>query len=144
MGIVEEARRSKHSRGFIRVGVYAIHVVLGLTGNRRVRFGDHLVKMGSARYRVFLNSGTTCVNCGLEAKYFALERHRNDKSRAAKTVYQYHFNLYGVGQQGQEVLFTKDHIKPVSKGGRNTLENFQTMCTYCNNAKGDKYDDSED
>ena len=34
---------------------------------------------------------------------------------------------------------TKDHIIPKSKGGKNELSNYQTMCTYCNNEKADKY-----
>ena len=38
--------------------------------------------------------------------------------------------------KGQEVLFTKDHIVPKSKGGGNQMHNYQTMCTTCNIEKG--------
>ena len=33
---------------------------------------------------------------------------------------------------------TLDHIKPVSKGGKNTWENLVAACARCNNIKGDK------
>jgi 5-methylcytosine-specific restriction endonuclease McrA len=33
---------------------------------------------------------------------------------------------------------TRDHIQPKSKGGPETLENMQTMCTRCNGKKGNK------
>ena len=31
-----------------------------------------------------------------------------------------------------------DHILPVTRGGKNNLENLQTLCFECNNGKGDK------
>ena len=35
---------------------------------------------------------------------------------------------------------TKDHIIPKSKGGKDILDNFQTMCFECNTKKGNKYE----
>lgn len=49
----------------------------------------------------------------------------------------YHMNLYGT-KNGQEILFTKDHILPKSKGGTNTMDNYQIMCRICNEKKADK------
>jgi len=93
------------------------------------------VKITSARYGVFKNS-IKCVCCGLEGSFFASEKSLYDNTD------KYHFNLYGVKNNGDEVLFTKDHIIPVSKGGSNNFENFQTMCSECNNEKSNNIDNN--
>lgn len=86
----------------------------------------------SGRYKLFFTKGYTCVKCGLTASFFALERSKGSK------IERYHLNLYGYNQNGKEVLFTKDHILPKSRGGKDTLENYQTMCEHCNCKKGNK------
>ena len=48
-----------------------------------------------------------------------------------------HFDLYGIGDNGYEILMTIDHIKAKSKGGINHIDNYQTLCTICNEAKAD-------
>ena len=47
----------------------------------------------------------------------------------------FHLNLYGIDENGNEVLFTKDHILPKSKGGNDYITNYQTMCERCNKNK---------
>lgn len=51
------------------------------------------------------------------------------------------FNLYAVDNSGREILMTRDHIIPVSKGGENTMWNIQMMCAPCNEAKSDTMPD---
>ncbi|RZA15647.1 MAG: HNH endonuclease, partial [Proteobacteria bacterium] len=34
-----------------------------------------------------------------------------------------------------EVLMTKDHVIPIAKGGRDRLNNYQTLCIDCNRKK---------
>lgn len=89
-------------------------------------FDGFPVKTYSQRYALFLTS-TKCSACGLEANCYRLEKSPESKS--------YHFNLYYIDGD-KEVLFTKDHIIPASKGGRSTLSNYQTMCSPCNWKKG--------
>ena len=91
--------------------------------------GD-MIKANSQRYQTFFTKGIKCCRCGIEGRYFAKEKNPNAR--------RYHLNLYAVDQDGEEVMMTKDHIIPVSKGGKNTLENYQTMCRKCNVQKGNK------
>lgn len=85
-------------------------------------------KVYSQRYELFLTN-TKCVNCGLEANCYILEK--QDTAKA------WHFNLYRV-DGNNTILFTKDHILPRSKGGKNWLQNYQTMCYDCNQEKADR------
>jgi len=93
-------------------------------------YDGNKVKLFSLRLRTFANHGTCCANCGLCGHFFALERHVGSQGR-------YHFNLYGHDEEGNEILFTKDHILPKAKGGPDSLKNMQTMCIICNHLKGD-------
>jgi len=94
------------------------------------------VKMASHRYQLFLrdfqrNGSIVCTNCKLKGAYFYKEKHILSNP--------YHFNLYGIDYEGNEIQFTKDHIKPKSKGGTNNLKNYQTMCYRCNLLKKDTF-----
>ena len=112
-----------------------------------VYHGDTM-KLVSQRYMTFLSRGIECICCGVEGKFFAKERHYKlikKKNRRGRTIGKeyvidekspYHFNLYGINRNGHEVLMTKDHIIPKSRGGKNNLSNYQTMCTKCNAKKG--------
>jgi hypothetical protein len=120
--------KSKKSNMRKRIGIYAISYVLPfITVDRnKIEFDGKLVRMNSLRYHTFKKS-IKCVNCGIEGKYFALEQNMNIKEGNC-----YHFNLYAINNNGEEVLMTKDHILPVSKGGKDYIDNLQTMCTFCN------------
>ena len=80
----------------------------------------------SQRIKLFFKS-SDCVFCSRKGSYFLLETHRPDQNP--------HLNLYSE----DDVLMTKDHIKPRSKGGKNEMSNYQTLCYECNQEKRDKY-----
>ena len=70
-----------------------------------------------------------CVECGLEASFFSI-----DSFQALTEKPSIHLNLYGI-RNGQEVLFTHDHILARALGGIDDLSNTQVMCSPCNNKK---------
>jgi len=139
---------NKNQAKYERIGVYPPEDVLPFctynadgTWNHQPEEREYLgqmVKMDSIRYRTFVAKGLKCCVCGIEGTFFALERHIafSKKQQKANPNGRYHFNLYGIDENGEEVLITKDHIIPVSKGGKDTFKNLQTMCTNCNFEKG--------
>lgn len=96
--------------------------------NAKVKFCGDIIKGNSQRYQTFFTKGLKCSCCGIEGKYFAKEKWGNQPS--------YHLNLYALDADGNEVLMTKDHILPKSKGGKDHISNYQTMCEVCNMTKG--------
>lgn len=86
------------------------------------------VKMNNDRYYLF-QKNKKCVSCGLEGTQIILEQQGNGGKGNPP-----HFNLYGL-EDGRLVLMTKDHILAKSKGGKDSLDNYQTMCHICNNLK---------
>ena len=80
------------------------------------------------RLKTFLTKECKCVNCGIEGKWFYKVMSNGQCS--------YHLELFGE-KDGKLVLMTKDHIIPKSKGGSNGINNMQTMCCHCNEAKKD-------
>jgi 5-methylcytosine-specific restriction endonuclease McrA len=161
--MMRKKKRRKKSK-YIRVGIFAVEDVLPYVFTRekrhelrRLGFNYHskewenasrrryqvcingktesvLVSMGSHRYQLYAEKGVICVNCGTIGTYFALERGKKDNPN------RFHFNLYGKDDRGREIMITKDHIMPRSKGGKNKLSNYQPMCLKCNQRKADKVD----
>jgi len=91
--------------------------------------GEFNVKINSLRLKCFANN-LSCVKCGVTGNVFRLETPLKNPSNP-------HLNLYHC-QSDNLVLMTKDHIKPVSKGGKDHLSNLQTMCNICNEAKANQ------
>ena len=87
------------------------------------------INMTSFKLQTFAECGVRCKICGCKGEYFAKEKYPDQP--------YFHLNLYAV-KNGVEVLMTKDHIVPVAKGGRDRLNNFQTLCYDCNKKKADK------
>jgi 5-methylcytosine-specific restriction endonuclease McrA len=119
------------NKGYISVGNFELEEVLPYIGKvKEKEYAGHMIRLTSRRYKVFAEKGTVCVKCGIKGKFFSLEKHSND------TKSKLHFNLYAVGPKGP-VLMTKDHIVPKAKGGADTIDNLQPMCSHCNMKKAD-------
>jgi 5-methylcytosine-specific restriction endonuclease McrA len=104
-------------------------------------YNGDMMKMGSDRYYTFAKT-LHCAHCDLVGSFFAKERHINKKNNLDNNE-PYHFNLYAINEEGNEVLMTKDHIIPKAKGGANNIANYQTMCTICNGLKQDSDEPSK-
>ncbi len=122
----------------IRKKIYQVrelldHVEINHTKKDVIYLDGDKIKLGSDRYKTFKFKGLKCADprCGLVGKFFAKERSAGSK------IISYHMNLYALDENENEVLMTKDHIIPKSKGGKDLLENYQTMCTIHNCEKGD-------
>ena len=86
----------------------------------------------SLRYATFYQKGCKCCVCGKEGLYFKLDADRDGGNIENRR----HFNLYA--EDG--TLITKDHILPKRWGGKDDIDNMQTMCKDCNEAKGSQYE----
>lgn len=100
--------------------------------SQKKEFDGHLIKMNTDTLRTYKIHGVTCSVCGLKGQIFYKEKAHADKD--------YHFNLYGVCENGKEIQFTKDHIIPRALGGGNGILNLQPMCWVCNQKKGIQVD----
>ncbi|GCD11685.1 HNH endonuclease [Clostridium tagluense] len=93
-------------------------------------FEGDLIPMNSLRYHTFAK-GLNCM-CGSEKCHLVGQYFHKERDLFMPT---YHFNLYSVDKNGNEILMTKDHTIPSSKGGTDNLENLQTMSEPCNGKK---------
>jgi 5-methylcytosine-specific restriction endonuclease McrA len=119
-------------------GIFQLHEVLPFVdlknskrNSAKKEYCGFNLRMGSERLKLFATKGVVCCKCGIVGKYFKLENHNINN-------YSPHFNLYAIDKDGKEVLMTKDHIIPVSKGGEDKQSNYQPMCTFCNCKKDNK------
>jgi 5-methylcytosine-specific restriction endonuclease McrA len=93
---------------------------------------EYSIKTQSLRLKTFKRS-QTCVCCGLQGTKFLLQRAVEENP---------HLNLFGE-KDGEDILFTMDHFVPQSKGGTNDPSNLQTMCSQCNELKGNSFVSNE-
>lgn len=101
-------------------------------GVKELTFNDKKITTDSERYKNFKANGYTCVECGLTAEYGAIETNGSETT--------FHLNLYGINENNEEVMLTKDHIFPKSKGGVDCITNYQVMCEHCNEKKSNIVD----
>lgn len=125
-----------NSTTFDRRAIYALSTIFTRlhgkgAGTREEKWDmDGLVvKATLGRLHAFRNN-QACSCCGIQGKFFILERHINEQSVAGFSL-----ALYALDHRKQLVPMTVDHILPDSLGGRFATSNFQTMCRSCNQEK---------
>lgn len=84
----------------------------------------------------FAKKQIICPQCKMQAEYFKLMPSGNVSLRRT----DYTFNLFAM-KNGKQVMFDIDHIRPVSRGGKNNKENLRILCHQCNNIKANKIKD---
>jgi len=99
-------------------------------GKRYAKHNGQTFKVNGLRLSTFKLKGRTCVECGLVGEVFRLEK------PVAREPF--HLNFYGY-RDGGEVMLTQDHVKPKSRGGKDHIDNSQTMCKKCNESKGSNW-----
>ena len=102
----------------------------GFKKGHEITVDGYPVYSRSLRYSVFYQKGCDCVKCGRKGSYFKLEGGRDGDN-----IERRHFNLY----TEDNILMTKDHIKPKIAGGKDIVDNLQPMCSICNGEKSGEY-----
>lgn len=91
------------------------------------------VSIKGSKIKTFERKGCNCIKCNAKGLYFYLEKVNVDD------VDHHILQLISINKKGKELMMTKDHIKPRSKGGGDGIYNLQPMCIDCNNLKGNSY-----
>lgn len=127
----------KHSvKPYTTFREYDVDYILSLVHTNRPKPAAHInfdTQIGTVRVcihnhklRCFKNN-KHCAECGLVGNLFLLQQNYECNSVFLE---MYHRDEHGL------TLFTKDHIFPRSRGGKDSFENLQTMCYICNTKKG--------
>ena len=95
--------------------------------NSKIELYDGFIVNVSATLKLIRDKGCTCQKCGVVGTHFKIDDNGG-------------LNLFYLNDNGNCIIFTKDHIIPKSKGGMNHSSNYQLLCQECNNKKADKYD----
>jgi len=96
------------------------------TDRTRIKYKGFEFRISSLRLRTFKKHGVKCACCGKEGIIFRLQNSGNSNF--------YHLGLW----TADNIQMTKDHVIPKSKGGKDRLDNMQTLCQKCNNKKANK------
>lgn len=105
-------------------------------GKPKLKLGNYFIKASSSRLECFRRN-RSCVKCKRIGNIFLVQCTLKDFRYNISP----HLNLYHYDHVVDElVLMTQDHIVPKSRGGKDRIENLQTMCYNCNNLKGNCYD----
>jgi hypothetical protein len=116
-----------------RIKTYSVELIFDFIRKNpdELYYVDGENKCKLRRAKIFFEKGIQCVEhpCKLKGVFFALEKW---------PMGDLHFDLFAIDEYGDEVLMTIDHVHPKSKGGKDHISNYQTMCKVCNEIKSDE------
>ncbi len=69
---------------------------------------------------------------------------RSEKTQHLRVLYDYRCGYCGIPEARAGGVLTRDHFKPLTKGGRNSLDNLVYSCERCNRAKGNYWGDTDE
>lgn len=67
---------------------------------------------------------------------------RAEKTDYLRLLYRCRCGYCGATEAEAGGVLTRDHFRPLTKGGRNSVDNLVYACADCNRAKGDYWGDS--
>jgi len=134
-------KKRRPQKRYTKPGKIDIQEVFAAMGDGKLKYVSAVfegveVNLGTLNLRMYFHKGVNCTADGCKTKgaYFKVEK----SVGPPHIIYSdWHLNLYAT-KDGNEVLMTKDHRYPRSKGGPDTLDNLDPMCTHCNSKKADK------
>ncbi len=129
----EAQRGEKKQRSYVHLKFLPLEEMIDKIGGRK-EDTHYEVRLSSLRLRTFKEHGTNCVKCGREGTHWGIDHHKTSPDSKP------HMNLWSIVDD-EQTLMTCDHIVPKSRGGKDTLDNTQTMCGPCNWNKGNQLEE---
>lgn len=133
---------SKYNHGYLIFKKYSIEEIFNSLSNNTIPdkvlyhpkdYADSL-RRASILKDLILKDGLKCLHCEHVPEFFAIGKDKGNR---------WHLDLYKICND-HLLMFTIDHIHPKSKGGKNSIENYQMLCKPCNEKKSDKVEGEEE
>ena len=116
------------------VCLYSRDMIAWTAGESSFTFHGGISKLSGERSRVSINS---IIAIKRSNKYYSNKRIIPPLTNRELFLRDAHLCMY-CGSEFSERLLTRDHVLPLSKGGKDKWSNVVTACKHCNTRKGNK------